>query len=108
MPVGRASESLDAITSPRAPRRGSASARAGRASSLRSQAKRLLARFDRFKEVVLDFAGLHTIGQALADEVFRVFANLHPDIRVTYVNAVPDVEKMIRRALSASTPPDTA
>lgn len=71
----------------------------------RSQARRLLARFDRFKEVILDFAGVRMIGQAFADEVFRVFAELHPDIRLTYVNALQDVEKMIRRALASRSKP---
>lgn len=32
----------------------------------RSQAKRLLARFDRFKVVILDFSGVASVGQALA------------------------------------------
>lgn len=65
----------------------------------RSQAKRLLARFERFKEVILDFKGVPMIGQAFADEVFRVFSNQHPDVRLHYLNTVPDVEQMIRRAL---------
>ena len=39
----------------------------------RSQARRLLARVDRFRTVVLDFKGVDAIGQAFADEVFRVF-----------------------------------
>ena len=67
----------------------------------RSQAKRLLARFDRFKEVVLDFTDVPTVGQAFADEVFRVFAGMHPDVEITWTGAVPDVEQMIRRALAA-------
>jgi anti-sigma regulatory factor (Ser/Thr protein kinase) len=66
----------------------------------RSQAKRLLARFERFKEVVLDFNDVPMIGQAFADEVFRVFQNHHPDVRLYFRNAVPDVERMIRRALA--------
>jgi hypothetical protein len=65
----------------------------------RSQAKRLLARFDRFKEVFLDFTGVHTIGPAFADEIFRVFYRQHPEIRLVWVNANSEVEKMIRRAL---------
>ncbi len=36
----------------------------------RSQAKRLLARFDRFNEVSLDFRGVKTVGRAFADEIF--------------------------------------
>jgi hypothetical protein len=41
----------------------------------RSQAKRLLARIDRFKIVIFDFEGIEQIGQAFANEVFRVFKN---------------------------------
>ena len=48
----------------------------------RSQAKRLLARFDRFKVVILDFAGIDSVGPAFADEVFRVFARVAPACRV--------------------------
>jgi anti-sigma regulatory factor (Ser/Thr protein kinase) len=66
----------------------------------RSQAKRLVARFDRFKDVLLDFDGVPMIGQAFADEVFRVFQNAHPDIKLTWINATVEVEQMIRRALS--------
>jgi hypothetical protein len=64
----------------------------------RSQAKRLLARFERFKEVMLDFAGVEMIGQAFADEIFRVFQRAHPEVRLDWINATADVEKMIRRA----------
>ena len=41
----------------------------------RSQAKRLLARIDKFKVVLFEFDKVDTIGQAFADEVFRVFTN---------------------------------
>jgi DNA-binding transcriptional ArsR family regulator len=71
----------------------------------RSQAKRLIARLDRFKEVILDFSDVPTVGQAFADEVFRVFAETHPDIRISWVHAARDVEKMIRRAVAARPPP---
>lgn len=64
----------------------------------RSQAKRLLQRLDRFRHVVLDFQGVRGIGQAFADEVFRVFANAHPDVELVPKNAVPEVQQMIRRA----------
>lgn len=65
----------------------------------RSQARRLLARFENFKEIVLDFEGVDFIGQAFADEIFRVFRNTHSDIKITYVNATKDVEKMIKGVL---------
>jgi DNA-binding transcriptional ArsR family regulator len=65
----------------------------------RSQAKRLLARIDRFKIVILDFSDIDQIGQAFADEVFRVFKSQHPEIQLYFSQANTDVENMIIRAL---------
>lgn len=65
----------------------------------RSQAKRLLSRFERFEEIILDFSGVEMVGQAFADEVFRVFTSEHSATHLTYVNANQQVEKMILRAL---------
>lgn len=64
----------------------------------RSQARRLLARFDRFREILLDFEGVDRIGQAFADEIFRVFQNQHPDIHLEPVRANEEVLHMIARA----------
>lgn len=64
----------------------------------RSQAKRLMQRVDRFRCVVLDFEGVSTIGQAFADEVFRVFANAHPHVQLEVMHAVSEVQRMVRRA----------
>lgn len=69
----------------------------------RSQAKRLLARIDRFKKVVLDFTEVPTIGQAFADEIFRVFANQHPAIQLFPIRTSPDVKKMIERVKASNT-----
>lgn len=66
----------------------------------RSQARRLLARFDRFKQIILDFSDVDMIGQAFADEVFRVFRNLHPDIIIHPLHANDEVMMMIKRAES--------
>ncbi len=66
----------------------------------RSQARRLLARIDRFKVVVFDFLGVEIIGQAFADEVFRVFRKGHPGIRLMALNANEDVQYMIDRVES--------
>lgn len=63
----------------------------------RSQAKRLMQRVDRFRTVILDFEDVTRIGQAFADEVFRVFANEHPNIELVPVHATPAVQQMIRR-----------
>ena len=67
----------------------------------RSQAKRLLARIDRFEHVIFDFKNVKTIGQAFADEIFRVFARRHPEIEIEATHTVPKVKKMISRAKSA-------
>lgn len=64
----------------------------------RSQAKRLMQRVEKFRCVVLDFAGVSMVGQAFADEVFRVFANAHPHVELSAMHAVPEVQQMIRRA----------
>jgi anti-sigma regulatory factor (Ser/Thr protein kinase) len=64
----------------------------------RSQAKRVMARLDRFKEVVLDFKGVDEIGPAFADEIFRIFQKEHPATRISVFNATEDVNRMILRA----------
>jgi anti-sigma regulatory factor (Ser/Thr protein kinase) len=68
----------------------------------RSQARRLLARVDRFRTVVLDFKDVEAVGQAFADEVFRVFPGLHPEVEVLAINARSAVKRMISRARVAS------
>lgn len=64
----------------------------------RSQAKRLLARLDRFKTVILDFKEVNHIGQAFADEIFRVFKNQNQGTNIIHINANEEVESMIVRA----------
>ena len=66
----------------------------------RSQAKRLIARFDRFKKVILDFKSVNEIGQAFADELFRVYANEHPQLELSPVNMSEQVERMWLRAVA--------
>lgn len=62
----------------------------------RSQAKRLLKRFEVFEEIILNFTGVETIGQAFADEIFRVFQQAHPTIRLRFMKANEQIEKMIK------------
>ena len=66
----------------------------------RSQAKRLLTRVDRFKTVVLDFSGIASVGQAFADEVFRVFRAKNPGVEVVPIHTSSEVKRMITRAES--------
>lgn len=65
----------------------------------RSQARRLLARLEKFENIVLDFDGVDFIGQGFADEIFRVFACAHPNIKISAINCIDSVERMIKHAL---------
>jgi DNA-binding transcriptional ArsR family regulator len=65
----------------------------------RSQAKRVLARVELFKKVILDFEKVPTIGQAFADEMFRVFPQQHPDVQLIPIKPNSDVKRMILRAV---------
>jgi len=66
----------------------------------RSQAKRVLARCSLFRKVVFDFDGVSRVGQAFADEIFRVFQGENPNIELSHVRANPAVGRMISRAKS--------
>ena len=63
----------------------------------RSQAKRVLARFDLFNEVLMDFAGVETIGHSFADEIFRVYQNQHADILLIPVRTTTAIDQTIQR-----------
>lgn len=67
----------------------------------RSQAKRVLARVDKFSEVLLDFQEVQNIGQAFADEIFRVFKFTHPDINIVAVNTTSEIKQMIEYVQNA-------
>ena len=66
----------------------------------RSQAKRILNRIEKFKTVMLDFQDVDSIGQAFADEVFRVFARKNPQIVLTPINMTEEVRRMAQAAAS--------
>ena len=64
----------------------------------RSQARRILIGLEKFKTVIFDFHNINTVGQAFADEVFRVWQNRHPDIKIQYQKANENIIFMIKRA----------
>ncbi len=68
----------------------------------RSEAKRLVARLTEFTHVTLDFSGVETVGQGFCDEVFRVFARAHRDVRLEPVGMNDAVAFMVRRARAAA------
>ncbi len=61
----------------------------------RSQARRVLNRLDNFREVCFDFKQIEFLGEAFADEIFRIFQNDHKGIKLTWVNASENIESMI-------------
>lgn len=63
----------------------------------RSQARRILSGLEKFKLIILDFDKVPTVGQAFADEVFRVFQARHSDITIKPINMVEPVEFMVKR-----------
>jgi len=64
----------------------------------RSQARRVLSGLEKFKIVLLDFNRVPVIGQAFADEIYRVFKNKYPDITIQETNMNEGVKFMIERA----------
>ena len=66
----------------------------------RSQAKRLMARVEKFDAVILDFNKIEAVSQAFADEAFRVFPGKHQGIEVIAINANTVVQQMISRVKS--------
>ena len=63
----------------------------------RSQARRILSGLTKYKEVILDFNKVPTVGQAFADEIFRVFKQNHPEVLIKPINMAEPVKFMIDR-----------
>ena len=64
----------------------------------RSQARRILSGLEKFKVILLDFEKVPVVGQAFADEIYRVFQNTHPDIEIQEENMSEGVRFMVERA----------
>ena len=64
----------------------------------RSEARRVVANLEKWRSVVLDFAGVEEIGQGFADEVFRVWAHAHPDIKLEAVSMSAPVAFLVNRS----------
>ncbi len=67
----------------------------------RSQARRILSGLDKFKTVILDFQNVTSVGQGFADEIFRVWKGLHPEIVIIPQNTNENIRFMIDRASSS-------
>ena len=73
-------------------------AQAGQTLMSRASAKALLKRIEGSSRAILDFAEVESVGQAFADEIFRVFAIQHPNVKLIAINVNEQVTAMIRRA----------
>jgi len=65
----------------------------------RSQGKRIMTGLEKFNHIILDFKHIKTVGQGFVDEVFRIFQNKYPKIKIEWTNANEDVRFMIERGL---------
>ncbi|MEW6408163.1 MAG: STAS-like domain-containing protein, partial [Patescibacteria group bacterium] len=66
----------------------------------RSQARRIMFGLDKYKEIILDFKDVDTVGQSFADEIFRVWQSAHKKIKIIATNTSENAKFMIDRALS--------
>ncbi len=64
----------------------------------RSQARRVLVGLEKFKIVLFDYENVPMVGQAFADEIYRVFQESHPDIRLENEHMSEGVRFMVERA----------
>lgn len=63
----------------------------------RSQARRILTGLEKFKKIILNFDKVPTVGQAFADEIFRVFQKKYSHIVLEPINMNEAVKYMIDR-----------
>jgi|SRR3989344_2014212 len=64
----------------------------------RSQARRVLSGLEKYRSIVFDFDKVTTVGQAFADEIFRVYNSNHPNIQLEAINMSEPVKFMVERA----------
>ncbi|MBF0361321.1 MAG: STAS-like domain-containing protein [Oligoflexia bacterium] len=65
----------------------------------RSEARRILTHLGKFNRIIFDFKGIRYVGQGFVDEIFRVFKNANPSIKLITQNANSDVTFMIKRSV---------
>ncbi len=64
----------------------------------RSQARRILSGLEKFSIILFDFENVPLVGQAFADEIYRVFKNKYPHITLQEENMSEGVKFMVERA----------
>lgn len=67
----------------------------------RSQARRIVVSLDKFNKITLDFDRVETVGQGFADEIFRIWQQNNPNIKIEIINANENVVFMINHIKNA-------
>ena len=67
----------------------------------RSQAKRVCNRLEKFQEVILDFDEVSWMGQGFAHQLFVIFNNLHPEIKLIPINMNEGVTNMYSHVINS-------
>jgi len=68
------------------------------ASIARSKAREVLRDAEKFHVIVMDYEHVPEIGQAFADEIYRVFKQKYPNIRIENEHMSGQVKFMVERA----------
>ena len=66
----------------------------------RSQAREVLKEAGAFEALVIDYEHIALVGQAFADEVYRVFQRAHPVITIENQNMGKEARFMVQRAIN--------
>lgn len=66
----------------------------------RSEARRLLIGLEQFEKIILDYSDVSLIGQSFADEIYRVWQNKYPKIKIESINTDDNVNFMINYSLN--------
>lgn len=65
----------------------------------RSQAKRICNRLELFEEVILDFSDISWMGQGFAHQLFVVYQNVHPEMKLLPINMNESVTNMYNHVI---------
>lgn len=68
----------------------------------RSQARRIMVGMNEFKNIILDFDHIKSVGQGFADEIFRVWKAHNSQVKIEVINSNENIDFMIGRALKES------
>lgn len=69
----------------------------------RSAAKRVMNRLENFKQVDLDFGHVKKLGQAFADQIFRILLKDNPKMKLRVLRLKPSLKGMIKHVVDEET-----